>query len=291
MNRQTTWRTTWRTTRRWLGVPLRFPGAVAGGLLLLAILAAALAAAPLAGPDPLDIAGPPFLWPGEDAAFPLGTDMLGRDILAGILHGARVSLEIGLLAGLGATALGLVVGAAAGYFGGWADQVLMRFAELFQIMPSLLFTIVLIVVVGPTLGVIVAGIAVTSWPQVARLVRAEALRLRNSEFILAGIVAGMSDRRILLKHVVPNVLSPAVVMISILAGNAILTESALSFLGMGDPNVMTWGNMIGSGREALRSAWYMTAIPGLAVLVTVTALNLLSNGINDLMNPRRGAWL
>jgi peptide/nickel transport system permease protein len=269
----------------------RIPGAVVGALVLAGIVGVALAASQLTGLDPLEIAGPPFLWPGEDSAFVLGTDIMGRDILAGIVHGARISLEIGLAAGLAAAALGLIVGAVAGYFGNWVDQVLMRFAELFQIMPPLLFTIVLVVVVGPTIGVIIAGIVVTSWPQVARLVRAEAMRLRRSEFIQAAVVIGMNDRAILLKHVAPNVLSPAVVMISILAGNAILTESALSFLGMGDPNVMTWGNMIGSGREALRSAWYMTAIPGLAVLLTVTALNLLSNGVNDLLNPRRRAWL
>jgi peptide/nickel transport system permease protein len=275
---------------RWLGTLPRHPGAVIGALVLLAIVAAALAATPLTGADPMEIAGPPFLWPGEDPAFLLGTDMMGRDILAGVVHGARISLEIGLLAGLAATALGLVAGAVAGYLGGWVDQALMRFAELFQIMPSLLFTIVLVVVIGPTIGVIVAGIAVTSWPQVARLVRAEAMRLRRSDFVQAGVVIGMDDRAILLKHILPNVLSPAVVMISILAGNAILTESALSFIGMGDPNVMSWGSMIGSGREALRSAWYMTAIPGLAVLVTVTALNLVSNGINDLLNPRPRGW-
>ncbi len=216
-------------------------GAVIGALVLLAIVAAALAATPLTGADPMEIAGPPFLWPGEDPAFLLGTDMMGRDILAGVVHGARISLEIGLLAGLAATALGLVAGAVAGYLGGWVDQALMRFAELFQIMPSLLFTIVLVVVIGPTIGVIVAGIAVTSWPQVARLVRAEAMRLRRSDFVQAGVVIGMDDRAILLKHILPNVLSPAVVMISILAGNAILTESALSFIGMGDPNVMSWG--------------------------------------------------
>jgi peptide/nickel transport system permease protein len=275
----------------WFRTLARIPGAVVGALVLVGIVGVALAASQLTGPDPLEIAGPPFLWPGEDSAFVLGTDMMGRDILAGIVHGARISLEMGLAAGLAAAALGLIVGAVAGYFGNWVDQVLMRFAELFQIMPPLLFTIVLVVVVGSTIGVIIAGIVVTSWPQVARLVRAEAMRLRRSEFIQAAIVIGMKDRTILLKHVAPNVLSPAVVMISLLAGNAILTESALSFLGMGDPNVMTWGNMIGSGREALRSAWYMTAIPGLAVLVTVTALNLLSNGVNDLLNPRRRAWL
>jgi peptide/nickel transport system permease protein len=260
-------------------------------VVLLSIVGVALAGAQLTGTDPLEIAGPPFLWPGEDSAFLLGTDMMGRDILAGIVHGARISLEIGLTAGIAASALGVIVGAVAGYFGNWVDQVLMRFAELFQIMPPLLFAIVLVVVIGPTIGVIIAGIAVTSWPQVARLVRAEAIQVRRSEFIQAALVIGVNDRAVLLKHVLPNALSPAVVMISILAGNAILTESALSFLGLGDPNVMTWGNMIGSGREVLRSAWYMTAIPGVAVLVTVTALNLLSDGVNDLLNPRPRGWL
>jgi peptide/nickel transport system permease protein len=269
----------------------RAPGAVVGAVVLLGILGAALAGAHLTGTDPLEIAGPPFLWPGEDQAFPFGTDMMGRDILAGIVHGARISLEIGLAAGLAASALGVIVGAIAGYFGNWVDQVLMRFAELFQIIPPLLFAIVLVVVIGPTIGVIIAGIAVNSWPQVARLVRAEAIQVRRSEFIQAALVIGVNDRTVLVKHVLPNVLSPAVVMISILAGNAILTESALSFLGLGDPNVMTWGNMIGSGREVLRSAWYMTAIPGAAVLVTVIALNLLSDGVNDLLNPRPRGWL
>lgn len=278
-------------TTRFFRRLVQSPAAMAGGTILAIVAAASLGASRLAGHDPLEIVGAPFLWPGEDGAFPLGTDMLGRDILAGIVHGARISLQIGLAAGVAAALIGLVVGALAGYCGGWVDQLLMRFAELFQVMPSLLLTIVLVVIAGPSIAVIVAGIVVTSWPQVARLVRAETLRLRHSEFIQAGIVIGMSDVAILARHVVPNALSPAVVMISILAGNAILTEAALSFLGLGDPNAMTWGSMIGSGREVLRSAWYMTALPGLAVLVTVTALNLLGNGFNDLLNPRERGFL
>lgn len=277
-------------SRTRLQTALRLPGLLAGGAVLLVVIALSGAASWLSGPDPLEIAGPPFLWPSEEPGFPLGTDMMGRDILSGVLHGARISLEIGLFAGLGASVLGVLIGAVAGYFGGWIDQVLMRFAELFQIMPSLLFTIVLVVILGPSMSVIIAGIAITSWPQVARLVRADALRLRRCDFVQAGVVIGMTDRAILLRHVIPNVLAGAMVMASILAGQAMLTEAALSFLGLGDPNVMTWGSMIGTGREALRSAWYMTAIPGLAILITVTALNLLSSGVNDLLNPRQGTW-
>lgn len=267
------------------------PGALLGGLALAVIVAAAVAAPWIAGTSPLDVTGPPFLWPLEDPEFPLGTDIMGRDILAGVIHGGRVSLSIGISAGLMATLLGLSFGVLSGYYGGWVDQILMRVAEFFQIMPSLLFTIVLIAVLRPRVEVIVAGIALTSWPQVARLVRVETLRIKKSDFVQAATVAGMKSRRKLLTHIVPNVSSPAIVMIAMLIGQAILTESALSFLGLGDPNRVSWGGMIGTGREALRSAWYMMAIPGAAILVTVTALNQIGNAVNDRLNPRPRAWL
>jgi peptide/nickel transport system permease protein len=256
-----------------------------GVMMLAAVIAGALLASHYSD-DPLAMVATPFQWPGQDPAFPLGTDIMGRDLTAGLLAGARVSLVIGLEAGIAAALFGLIVGAVSGYFGGWVDDVLMRLAEVFQIMPALLFTIVVVIVLQPSVNSIVAGIAVTSWPQVARLVRAEALRLRRAEFVQAAVVIGMRPWRIVLAHIVPNTLSPAVVMTSILAGNAILTEAVLAFLGLGDPNVVSWGSMIGTGRDALRSAWYMTAIPGAAIFVTVLALNLLGNGLNDLLNPR-----
>ena len=163
----------------------------------------------------------------------------------------------------------------------------MRISELFQIMPALLFTIAIVAVLGASIGNIIFGIALTNWPQVARLVRAETLRVRSADFIQVAWVMGFSNLRILSRHVLPNVLAPAIVMVSILAGNAILTESALSFLGLGDPNLMTWGNMIGAGREVLYSEWYMTAIPGAAIFMTVLGLGLLGNGLNDFLNPQR----
>ncbi|MES2188044.1 MAG: ABC transporter permease [Pseudomonadota bacterium] len=246
----------------------------------------AVLAVPLAGKDPLAMVARPYLWPGTDMAHPLGTDMLGRDLLAGILHGARFSLLIGLAAGLLAALFGLLVGSVAGYCGGAIDALLMRVTDIFQTMPSLVFTIVLVVILRPTVGSIVLGIAVTSWPNIARLVRAEALRLRHSEFVQAAAVQGLGDLRIIGIHILPNVLSPAVVMASILVGHAILTEASLSFLGLGDPNIASWGSMIGSGREVLRTAWYMTAIPGVAIFLTVIALNLIGNALNDLLNPR-----
>jgi peptide/nickel transport system permease protein len=263
------------------------PSLSVGTLMLFAVLMLALGAPWLTHNDPLDMVGTPFAWPGSDPAFPLGTDMMGRDMFSGIAYGARVSLEIGVAAGLLATLAGLVIGAVAGFYGGLVDNLLMRLTELFQTMPALLFTIVLVVVLHPSVPTIVLGVAMTNWPQVARLVRAEALRVSRMEFIEAAVVIGMTKRRIVFMHVLPNVATTAIVMLSILAGNAILTEAVLSFLGLGDPNVITWGSMIGSGREALQTAWYMTALPGGAVLLTVLALNLVGNGLNDLANPHR----
>jgi len=263
------------------------PSLSVGTLMLLAVLVLAIGAPYLTHNDPLDMVGTPFAWPGSDPAFPLGTDMMGRDMFSGIAYGARVSLEIGVAGGLLATFAGLVIGAVAGFYGGIVDNLLMRLTELFQTMPALLFTIVLVVVLHPSVPTIVLGVALTNWPQVARLVRAEALRVSRMEFIEAAVVIGMTKRRIVFTHVLPNVATTAIVMLSILAGNAILTEAVLSFLGLGDPNVITWGSMIGSGREALQTAWYMTALPGGAVLLTVLALNLVGNGLNDLANPHR----
>jgi peptide/nickel transport system permease protein len=277
-------------SRLWQRV-IQAPSLSVGALLLLAICVLALGAPYLTHNDPLDMVGTPFTWPGTDRAFPLGTDMMGRDMFSGIAYGARVSLEIGVAAGVLATLAGLLIGAVAGFYGGLVDDVLMRITELFQTMPALLFTIVMVVVLHPSVATIVLGVALTSWPQVARLVRAEALRVSRAEFVQAAIVVGMSRPRIVFTHVLPNVATTAIVMFSILAGNAILTEAVLSFLGLGDPNVITWGSMIGSGREALQTAWYMTALPGCAVLVTVLSLNLIGNGLNDLANPRRRGTL
>lgn len=263
------------------------PSLTIGALLLLAICVLAIGAPYFTHNDPLDMVGTPFSWPGADPAFPLGTDMMGRDMFSGIAYGARVSLEIGIAAGLLATLAGLLIGAVAGFYGGLVDDLLMRITELFQTMPALLFTIVMVVVLRPSVATIVLGVALTNWPQVARLVRAEALRVSRAEYVQAAIVTGMRRPRIVATHVLPNVATTAIVMISILAGNAILTEAVLSFLGLGDPNVITWGSMIGSGREALQTAWYMTALPGFAVLVTVLSLNLIGNGLNDLANPHR----
>ncbi|MBP2305911.1 ABC transporter permease subunit [Azospirillum melinis] len=266
---------------------LRRPSAVAGLALLGAILAMAALADVVYPADPLDMAGTPFLWPGADPDFPLGTDMMGRDIAAGVFHGARVSLLIGGVATLVSLVIGVGVGAIAGFFRGRADHALMHVTELFQTIPPFLFPIVIVAILQPTMTTVVLAIGLTSWPSLARLVRAEVLRLRDGEMVQASIVLGLSDARIILTHVLPNVLAPIVVSASIMVASAILTESSLAFLGLGDPNIVSWGSMVGAGREVLRTDWYVATVPGLAIVAAVLALNLLGDGLNDALDPRQ----
>jgi peptide/nickel transport system permease protein len=215
----------------------------------------------------------------------LGSDLLGRDILRGIVHGARVSLLIGLSATAASLGIGIVVGACAGYFRGWIDDALMRVTELFQTIPNFLLAVVLVALFRASIVTIVLAISAVSWPAIARLVRGQFLSLREREFVQSCVVVGMGETRIIVTQILPNCLAPIVVMASIMVASAILTESGLSFLGLGDPDLMTWGTMIGIGRQALRTAWYMATLPGIAILVTVLALNLVSEGLNDALNP------
>ncbi|MET0314128.1 MAG: ABC transporter permease [Hansschlegelia sp.] len=265
---------------------LRKPSSAIGLTLLAAVVGVALAAPWLYPADPLEMAAIPLQPPGADPAFPLGTDMLGRDIAAGVFHGARVSLLIGLVATLVSLVIGVGIGAVAGYFGGTLDKALMRVTELFQTIPPFLFTLAIVAILQPSIPTIVGAIGVTSWPSLARLVRAEALRLRRSELVEASIALGAGDARIIFQHVLPNALAPIVVSASIMVATAILTESSLAFLGLGDPNVVTWGGMVGAGREVLRTDWYVATLPGVAILVAVLALNLLGDGLNDALDPR-----
>jgi len=258
---------------------------VLGAALLAGVILAACCAGWAYPGDPWDMAAPPLLWPGEDPAFPLGSDTLGRDLAAGLFHGARASLLIGGVSALAALAAGTTIGALAGYYGGRLDAALMRVAELVQTMPPFLFAIVLIAILGPRLRTIVFALAAISWPTVARLVRGEFLRLREREFVQSCTALGMSDLRIIVRHILPNALPPVIVITSVVVASAILTEAGLSFLGLGDPNVLTWGTMIGLGRDTLRTAWYMAAIPGAAILVTVLGLNLVGEGLNDALLP------
>ena len=265
---------------------LRNPAALAGLAILATVVLVALFAGRLFPGDPLDMVAQPLLWPFQDAAAPLGSDSLGRDVAAGVAHGARVSLAVGAVAALIALSIGVLVGALGGYFGGWLDDLLVRLTELVQTVPTFLFVIVIVAIGQPSVRVIVLAIGLASWPVIARLVRAEFRALRASEFVLAARSQGFGDAWIITREILPNALPPVVVTTSVLVATAILQESALSFLGMGDPNVVSWGSMIGEGRELLRTAWYLSAVPGLAIVLSVLSLNLVGDGLNDAFNPR-----
>lgn len=265
---------------------VRNPSGMAGALLLLAVVVMAFLAPWIYPGDPLDMVAQPFLWPGEDPQFPLGTDSLGRDVAAGIVHGSQVSLQIGFSAVLVSLAIGTLVGAAAGYFGGWIDDVLVHITELFQTFPTFLLVVVLVAIGNPSIGLISSAIGIASWPTIARLVRAEFRSLRASDFVLAARSQGFSSLRIIFQEMLPNALPAIIVTTSVMVASAILIESALAFLGFGDPNRVSWGSMIGAGRESLRTAWFLTALPGGALVLTVLSLNLVGDALNDALNPR-----
>ncbi|AEC20504.1 ABC transporter permease [Pusillimonas sp. T7-7] len=265
---------------------IRNPSAMAGTLILLVMLFLALFADVLFPGDPLGMVTMPLLWPGDDPAFLLGSDSLGRDVAAGIAHGARITLLVGAVAAGISLFIGVLIGSIAGYFGGWVDDVLVRITEVFQTIPSFLLVIVLVVIGQPSVSVIVLAIGLASWPVIARLVRAEFRSLREAEFVIAARSQGFSNLRIILQEMLPNALPPVIVTTSVIVASAILIESGLSFLGMGDPNVVSWGSMIGEGRDQLRTAWFLTALPGVFIIMTVMALNLVGDGLNDALNPR-----
>lgn len=261
-------------------------GALIGLAILLVVIVFALIAPSLYPQSPWRMVGRPFMAPFALERFPLGTDTLGRDIAAGMAHGARVSLMIGLVSTLVALLIGVPLGAVAGYAGGFVDDALMRFTEFFQTIPSFALAIVLVAILQPQLGSIVLAIGVVSWPPVARLVRGEVLSLKTREYVQAAVTIGQSTPRIIFSQVLPNTIAPIIVMGSLMIGSAILLESSLSFLGLGDPNLMSWGYMVGAGRTRLIDAWWISFFPGIAIFLTVLALNLAGEGLNDALNPR-----
>ena len=260
------------------------PRVILGACWLAVTVLVALLANLLAPNDPFAIVAAPFTQPG--GALLLGTDSLGRDVMSGLMYGARTTLLIAVLSTLAAVAFGTLVGAVAGYYGGVVDDALMRTTEFFQTIPSFLFALVLLAILSPSAMNLVIAIAVVSWPPITRVVRAEVLSIKSREFVQAAVVAGQRDSAILLTQVLPNTLSPLIVTGSLLVATAILVESALSFLGLGAPNQMSWGFMIGAGRSFLRDAWWLVTVPGVAILLTVLSINLVGEGLNDALNPR-----
>jgi len=257
---------------------------VALGLLIVMVLAALLAPW-FATHDPFSGSNDALLPPLSPGHW-LGTDDLGRDIWSRVVHGTRVSLLVGIASSALAVTLGVTVGAVAGYFGGWIDVVLMRIAEFFQTLPRFVLALIVIALFGASTTKLIVVIGLLAWPQMARVVRATVASLQQAPFVDAARVAGMPDRTIIAKEILPNVAAPIIVLGSLDIASAILIEASLSFFGLGDPNAISWGGMLNDAQQFLRSAWWMSAFPGLAIAMTVLAFNLFGDALNDALNPR-----
>jgi peptide/nickel transport system permease protein len=255
------------------------------GLILIAIVLLAAFLGPILYPvNPFEILAKKFLPPG--GSFPLGTDYLGRDVLAGIIQGSRTSLLVGVTAAAMMMTIGIIFGALAGYHGGFVDDALMRLTEFFQVIPSFILAMVVVALFQPSLWTIIIAISVSTWTGTARILRAEFMSLRERDFVTASKAMGAKSVRIILREILPNALPPMVVNASLGVGVAILFEAGLSFLGLGDPNVMSWGYMIGSSRVYIRQAWWTVTFPGIAIFVAVLSLSLVGDWLNDFLNPK-----
>lgn len=259
--------------------------AMVGIVILLVILFCALFAPLIAPYDPQAISRDRLLPPG--ATYLMGTDNLGKDVFSGILHGARITLLIGVLAGLTSLGIGLIFGALAGYYGGAVDSVLMRIAEFVQIMPRFFLAILIVAFLGSGVEKTILVIGGLSWPEVARIVRAEFMSLKEREMVEAARAVGFSDRHIILREIMPNALPPAVVQASLDISEAILLAAGLAFFGLSDPGLSSWGEMLYRAQPYLRTAWWMSVFPGMAIFLAVLAFNLVGDGLNDMLNPAR----
>lgn len=256
------------------------------GVVIVVFMFLLASFAPLYNHDPgaIDIAQR-LMPPGW--GHPLGTDDLGRDVLARILYGARISLLVGFVAVGIATLIGIIVGAMAGFYGRWVDALLMRFVDIMLCFPTFFLILAVIAFLEPSIWNIMIIIGLTGWMGVARLVRAEFLSLRGRDFVVAAQSIGASDLRLIFRHILPNALSPVIVSATLGVAGAILTESALSFLGIGvQPPTPSWGNMLITGKQTLGSAWWLSVFPGMAILLTVLGYNLLGEGLRDALDPR-----
>ncbi|MFL4455620.1 ABC transporter permease [Brucella melitensis] len=259
---------------------------MAGAAILVLLILAALCA-PLFFPgDPLSIVSTPLMQPFENGDFLFGTDRLGRDVLAELFYGARTSLLVGLAAAFAAIVLGSIVGTLAGFAGGFIDEALMRVAEAFQTVPGFLLALALVSIAGPSLPVLIAAIALSSWTQATRLTRAQVLSIRESDYVAAARVIGMHPLEIAFRQILPNALPPVLALVPVIVASAILTEAALSFLGLGDPNRVTWGGMIAEGRTVLRSAPWLSILPGAALALMVVGVYLAGEGLTEAMSRR-----
>lgn len=263
----------------------RNKGAILSLFFLILLVITAISANWITRYGPMDTGvGLPLQAPSS--CFLMGTDDLARDIFSGVVHGSKVSLMVGFIAAFTASIIGVVIGSVSGYFGGSTDYMLMKLCELFQSVPRFLLALVIVVFFGNTIWNVVIVIGILSWPRMGRLIRSEFLQLRELEFVMAAKALGMSTVRIIFRHILPNALHVVFVTASLEVGAAIITEAGLSYLGAGDPNLMSWGRMLYNAQTFLRSAWWLAVFPGCAIFATVLSLNLIGDGLNDALNPK-----
>lgn len=260
------------------------PAVVSLAFLVLVLVVAALAGV-IAPYEPFSGGLDALLPPGSPGHL-LGTNHLGQDIWTQLLYGSRVSLLVGFAVATLSTLIGIAVGAIAGFFGGWIDNVLMRIAEFFQTLPRLVLALIIVALFGSSLQALIVVIAILSWPQTARVVRTGVQSVRSAAFVDAARVAGMPPFAMIVREILPNVLASIVVIASLEVAGAILAEASLSFFGLGDPNFVSWGGMLFQAQAYLSSAWWMAVFPGAAIALVVLAFNIMGDGLNDALNPR-----
>ncbi len=265
---------------------LRNKAAVVGLIVFTGIVLMNLFGPTLYGVDSDAMVARPFSGPGEGTAPLLGTDYLGRDVLAGVLGGGRTTLVVGAVAAAMSISIGLVIGSLAGFYGRWVDSMFMRLTELFQTLPTLLFAMVLLTLMGPSSRTVALSIGLVSWPAAARLTRAEFLKIRELEYVKASRAIGAGDLRIMLRTILPNAMPPLIVATALTVGLAILFEAGISFLGLGDNRVVSWGSMIGKNQGFILEAWWTVTFPGIAIFLTVLSISMMGDGLQDAFNPK-----
>lgn len=268
-----------------LRVMMRRPSVIVFTILLAAMVLVAVVG-PAFVADPISAAYPKLLPPSAD--HPLGTDMLGRDYLARVVHGGRVSLLVGFVVAALCLTLGLVVGGVAGYFGGVADTVMVKVAEFFQVLPGIVLALVAAALLGGNVVIIVVILAITMWPGVARIVRGEAMRIAQLGYVESQRAAGFRGLRILWSDVIPNAMPPVLVATSMTVGRAILIESGLAYLGIGDPSNPSWGALLNTAQSYISDGWWLSLFPGGCIFLVVLAVNVLGDAMNDAYNPTIG---
>jgi peptide/nickel transport system permease protein len=273
-----------QAANRFLTRLARHPSGLVAGAFILLLLVLALTAGLVPGLDPHALSDDSMAAPG--AAQLLGTDELGRSVLAGVIHGTRVSLTVGFFAALVATGIGILIGSAAGYYGGWPDTAVMRVAEFFQVIPSFILAAVIVAMTGTGLAQIIAVVGLLAWPQVARVMRGQVMRVKQLEFVDAVRCLGIPESRVLFGEVIPNAVAPVLAVGTLIVGQAILLEASLSFLGLSSAELVSWGRMLNSGQRFLFNAWWLSFFPGIAIFLTVLAFNVFGDAVGAVLNPR-----